>query len=153
MTTGRKTKAVAFDMVAHIQDTYRAINSESIRAGILAELYTEDAEFVDPFHHLRGRSQLETYFSRLYRNLNSIEFQYRKTVVSDHDIFMEWCMTISHPRLDKGRPVRVEGTSRFEVQDRRIRMHRDYFDGGELLYEHLPLLGRIIRMIKGRMGR
>ncbi len=153
MTKGTTTDAQTFDMVSHIQNTYRAIDSDSIQAGILRDLYTPDAEFIDPFHHLQGRDRLETYFGQLYRNLNSIDFQYRETVVCGDDIFMEWCMTVSHPRLDRGRPVRVDGASRFSVQGRHIRLHRDYFDGGEMLYEHLPVIGRIIRLIKGRMGR
>ena len=34
----------------------------------------------------------------------------------------------------------------------KVYRHRDYFDAGALLYEHVPLLGRVIRWLKRRMG-
>jgi hypothetical protein len=30
--------------------------------------------------------------------------------------------------------------------------HRDYFDAGEMLYENLPVVGRVIRWIKDQAG-
>jgi hypothetical protein len=35
----------------------------------------------------------------------------------------------------------------------KIYYHRDYFDMGAMLYEHLPLLGRIIQRLKHRLGQ
>ncbi|HCW90926.1 MAG TPA: transcriptional regulator, partial [Marinobacter sp.] len=32
----------------------------------------------------------------------------------------------------------------------RIGYHRDYFDAGQLLYENVPVLGRMIRWIRGQ---
>ena len=34
----------------------------------------------------------------------------------------------------------------------KVYRHRDYFDAGALLYEHLPVLGRVIAWLKRRMG-
>jgi hypothetical protein len=31
-------------------------------------------------------------------------------------------------------------------------LHRDYFDLGAMLYEQLPLLGAVVRTLKGRLG-
>lgn len=36
--------------------------------------------------------------------------------------------------------------------DHKVYRHRDYFDAGSLIYEHLPVLGRAIAWLKRRMG-
>lgn len=140
-------------MIEHIQKTYQAIDRDSLDAGILRQLYTEDAEFIDPFHHLRGRPALEIYFARLYRNVKSIDFHYGRSVEQGECIMMEWTMTVCHPRLRGGAPVTVNGCTCFDIRDGLVARHRDYFDGGQMLYENLPLIGRIINMIKSRMGQ
>ncbi|MCH8550605.1 MAG: nuclear transport factor 2 family protein [Natronospirillum sp.] len=140
-------------MIEHIQNTYQSINADSLKAGILRELYTEDAEFIDPFHHMQGLPTLEAYFTRLYRNVRKIEFSYGDAVSEGSHIFMAWSMTVEHPRLKNGRPVQVEGTTHFITRDGLVCLHRDYFDAGEMLYENLPLIGRLVNAIKQRMGQ
>jgi len=61
-------------------------------------------------------------------------------------------MTYQHPSLNKGQPIKVEGASKLVVQDDRIISHRDYFDAGNLLYEHIPVLKNVIRFLKRRMS-
>lgn len=140
-------------MIEHIQKTYQAINTDTINQGILNKLYSEDAVFIDPFHRIEGREALERYFQRLYRNVNSIEFQYGEAVSEGDRIFMEWQMVLSHPRLRKGQPVIVEGATRFQLRDGLVCVHRDYLDTAQMLYENLPVLGSIVRSIKKRMGQ
>ena len=36
-------------------------------------------------------------------------------------------------------------------QDDKIIVHQDFFDGGAMLYEHLPVMGWAIRKLKERM--
>ncbi len=62
-------------------------------------------------------------------------------------------MTFSHPRLRGSAPVTVEGATRLEFDETgKVCLHRDYFDLGAMLYEQLPLLGSVVRTIKGRLG-
>ncbi len=32
-------------------------------------------------------------------------------------------------------------------------LHKDYYDLGEMVYEHVPILGFIIRKIKGKLAK
>ncbi|MFC3852849.1 nuclear transport factor 2 family protein [Salinispirillum marinum] len=140
-------------MIEHIQRTYQNINAKSLDDGILQQLYTEDAVFIDPFHRIEGRDRLDAYFKQLYRNVRAINFTYGRAVQQDNRITMEWEMRVEHPRLKGGEPVNVSGITCFELEGERVKLHRDYFDAGEMLYENLPVLGRIIRTIKNRMGQ
>ena len=46
------------------------------------------------------------------------------------------------------RPISQGGGRKLlETRNGKIYYHRDYFDMGSLLYEHLPLLGKIIQKL------
>ena len=59
-----------------------------------------------------------------------------------------WQMHLRHKKINSGNTITVEGHSLLRRQDNRVIYHRDYFDIGSMIYEHLPVLGWIIRLIK-----
>ena len=61
-----------------------------------------------------------------------------------------WTMSLKHPRLNGGDPVIVPGSSLIRFREK-VFYHRDYFDGGAMLYEQLPFIGMVIRAIKARV--
>jgi len=120
----------------------------------LTEVYTDDVDFTDPLHHIKGRRALEGYFRTLYDNVTSCRFTFHERVCHDESAFVTWTMHLVHPRLDGGREVNVEGCSHLRfAPDGRVAQHRDYFDAGAMLYERLPLLGGMVRWVKRQLGR
>jgi limonene-1,2-epoxide hydrolase len=140
-------------MLAQIQSTYQRINRDTLKAGILRTLYADSAEFIDPFHHIQGIANIEAYFSQLYQNVTDISFQYGLSGQLEQNAWQEWHMTVRHPKLAKGAPIIVAGITQFKLEHDKIVVHRDYFDAGALLYEHVPILGSVIRTLKQRMGQ
>ena len=66
--------------------------------------------------------------------------------------FVEWNMTVCHPKLNRAQPIIVPGATLFEINNNnKITYHRDYFDAGIMLYEQIPLLGKIIKWIKRKL--
>jgi len=61
-------------------------------------------------------------------------------------------MHLSHPKLNAGNTISVQGHSKLVFEGEKIINHRDYFNAGELLYKHIPLLGNIINFIDKRAG-
>ncbi|AMC99253.1 MULTISPECIES: nuclear transport factor 2 family protein [Halomonas] len=121
----------------------------------LYEVYTEDVVFTDPLHHIQGRDALERYFRGLYENVTECSFEFHDRLHQGHEACVTWTMRLIHPRLARGRPVSVDGCSRlsFPAEDpRRVCRHRDFFDAGAMLYEHLPILGPTVRLLKRRLG-
>lgn len=117
----------------------------------LYEVYTPDIEFHDPIHRISGLDSLEAYFNGLYENVTACRFEFHDQQRHADLAFVTWTMYLTHPRLAGGRQISVEGCSRptFAADGSgKVCCHRDYFDAGELLYEHLPLLGPVIRRIK-----
>jgi len=52
-----------------------------------------------------------------------------------------------------GETIRIEGASYLKTRNGKIYYHRDYFDMGAMLYEHLPVMGRVIHHLKERLVR
>lgn len=122
----------------------------------LYKVYTHDVAFEDPLHRINGLPALEAYFTALYENVTACRFDFHDRQRLGDIAFVTWTMRLSHPRLAQGRVIAVEGCSRLVFADDdsgRVREHRDYFDAGALLYEHLPLIGPAIRLVKRRAGR
>lgn len=118
----------------------------------LGELYGEAVVFRDPLHEVRGLADLQDYFAALYANVSELHFDFHGfDQVREGEGYLRWTLSYRHPRLDRGRPIRVEGCSHLLWRDK-VEQHRDYFDAGALLYEQLPLLGGAIRWLKRRLA-
>ncbi|MND95069.1 SnoaL-like domain protein [compost metagenome] len=118
----------------------------------LGELYSTDVLFVDPLHEICGLAALERYFAALYADVQELGFEFHGCdEVHEGEGYLRWTMSYRHPRLAGGRPIQVEGCSHLLWRDGRVYRHRDYFDAGALLYEHLPVFGRAIAWLKRRL--
>ncbi|WP_413112300.1 nuclear transport factor 2 family protein [Thaumasiovibrio sp. DFM-14] len=139
------------DALGKFVDIYGQLNKHNLHS--LDELYHPDIVFEDPAHRIEGSQALKAYFEELYRNINECDFKILHSAGDDGSAYVRWVMTLSHPQVESGRLRRVEGCTYLEFSDKRVVYHRDYFDLGALLYEGLPVLGRIIAAIKKRLGQ
>ncbi|KOP51623.1 MULTISPECIES: nuclear transport factor 2 family protein [Pseudomonas syringae group] len=129
---------------------FAALNKDNLER--VAELYSEDVSFSDPMHDIHGLAAMQRYFAQLYANVHDLHFDFHAfDEVRPGEGYLVWTMSYSHPRLAGGRTIRVEGCSHLKWRDKVYR-HRDYFDAGALLYEHLPVMGRVIHWLKKRLG-
>ena len=74
-----------------------------------------------------------------------------QTIIEQGQATVIWTMTFSHDRLSSGESISVNGCSHLKFAEK-IYYHRDYLDMGQMLYEHLPLFGRIVQFIKKRVA-
>ncbi|GGA68496.1 transcriptional regulator [Neiella marina] len=135
--------------IENFKDMYTKLDAHSLE--LLDQFYHPKASFIDPFHRIDGLADIKEYFAALYSNVEAIGFNYNWQVAEQSQVVIGWTMTYQHPRINRGREVELEGVSRITLKDGLIIQHRDYFDGGSMLYEHLPVLGTAIRFVKGRM--
>ena len=138
-------------LAERVKEAYQAFGSENIAD--VESLYTTDIYFEDPSHAIQGKPSLMRYFANQFKNLDKCSFKFHSTIANETDIFMTWTMFVNHSKLQGGETIRVEGTSYLRTRNGKIYYHRDYFDMGAMLYEHLPLIGRIIQRIKQRLGQ
>lgn len=135
-------------IIYDIKSLYQRLNRHNIE--IVRDVYSDDIEFIDPLHRLRGREEFERYISAMYDNVLEINFDYGSEVVADGSAFMPWVMAFRHRRLNQGATIFVEGVSHLRFNER-IYYHCDYYDAGALLYEHIPLLGWAIKKVKSKV--
>jgi hypothetical protein len=119
----------------------------------MADFYADDVHFADPIHRVKGLQALHTYMSALCENLSSCRFEYLDEVVLDGTAYIKWDMIFSHPGLRGGSPVTVRGISQLEFDERGIFFHEDVYDMGAMLYEHIAVIGAVIRLIRHRLAR
>lgn len=143
------------------QELYHKLNRGQVNRDILASVYDEKIQFRDPFHQVNGLESLTHYFINMYENVEHIEFEFGHSWLDSVDAntdtktktsaFIRWQMRYQHPRINSGKTVQVDGGSELIWHNDKIIQHQDFFDGGQMLYEHLPLMGWAIRKLKERM--
>lgn len=136
----------------HFLTTYQSLQANNL--GLLAEIYEKDVVFIDPAHEIRGLASLTDYFNKLYQNSNHISFDFDHPLRINDRGYVQWQMSFSHPSIKKGLNIEVEGATfvRF-VGTGKVIYHRDYFDLGSMLYQHIPLLGGVVKTINRRLGK
>jgi hypothetical protein len=119
---------------------------------ILDEFYSKDADFIDPLGTHKGIDSIKSYYSNLYKNVNSIEFKHNDIISSGSSHVLLWTMTLSAQGLNNGKAITLEGNSYIKFNESGyVFYHRDYFDMGEFIYEHIPFLGWTIHKIKNKL--
>ena len=120
---------------------------------LLEELYHKDIVFIDPMHKLKGIAKLTDYFQALYTNLFSCKFVITNVIYNNNQAAIYWQMTYVHPKLNGGNAVSVIGSSHIKGSQDKVTFHQDYIDLGAMLYEQLPIVGRLIKWIKTKAAR
>lgn len=138
------------EFLQRFAERFAALNKDNLE--LLGELYSDDVQFRDPLHEVHGLNAMRRYFAELYANVEALRFEFHGfDQVGEGEGYLRWTMRYRHPRLRGGAEIGVEGCSHLRWRDR-VYQHRDYFDAGALLYEHLPLMGRLIAWLKRRLA-
>lgn len=137
-------------LVDNFIELYQALNKNNLH--LLGQVYGDDIIFTDPMHQISGLESLTQYFAKLYENVQHIQFEIKEVQQSDSQASLFWQMQYRHPKLNKGLLIRVDGMSQLKFNDK-IYFHRDYFDLGQMLYEQVPCVGGLIRLLKTRAAK
>jgi hypothetical protein len=118
----------------------------------LAELYRDDIVFKDAVQDINGLPALLDYFKHLYTNISYCHFDIQHCFASDHEAAVYWRMRFVHKVLNRGKEIVIEGHSHIKGDGDKVYYHKDYLDMGAMVYEHIPVLGRLVKAIKLRMN-
>ncbi len=117
----------------------------------LRTIYDDDIVFKDPVHDVKRLVALEDYFTEVCKNVSECRFEYLDEMVSGTSAYVTWIMHFRHPKLSN-RLISVRGVSHLKFTDKVI-FHEDVYDMGAMLYEQIPLLGRVIRWLRLRLAQ
>lgn len=125
---------------------FNAFNKDNI--DLADQFYAEDIVFEDPIVQIKGLKDLKKYYAGMYKNVISIRFDFHDVITEGDRQVGVWTMHLRAKNLNGGEEVAVKGTSHVVYKDGKAIYHRDYFDMGAFLYEHIPVLGTVIRKLK-----
>jgi ketosteroid isomerase-like protein len=123
----------------------------------MADIYTGDAQFKDPFNDVQGIPAIAHIFDHMFDTLHAPRFVITHQVLQGTHAFVTWNFLFAMPRMNNGAIQTIRGATHFMLrQDAgiwRVAVHRDYWDAAEELYEKLPLIGSLMRWLKKRANR
>lgn len=120
---------------------------------LVDQFYDPEVVFEDPIGRKVGIEELRTYYRKLYETVESIRFEIHSQRVGDEE-FAPWVMHLKASGLKGGQEISVPGVSQLRYRPGgKVIYHRDYFDMGAFIYEHVPVLGSILGYIKRRMEK
>ncbi|MGL5949320.1 MAG: nuclear transport factor 2 family protein [Aeromonas sp.] len=142
-------------LVAQFIAFYQTLDAAGVAR--LGEIYAPDVRFTDPAHTMEGLAALTRYFAGLYQRTQSCQVRVigvtESVGTAGAEAWLRWELTLRHSRLNGGAPVQLVGASWLQwAPSGKVRTQQDYFDLGAMLYEQLPLLGRLIRALKARLA-
>lgn len=135
------------EKIKYVFDNLRADNIQ-----ILNDFYAKDTTFIDPLGTHNGIQSVKNYYQNLYKNVKSIKFTYKDLVSNGNTHALYWTMTLSADGLNGGSPIILEGNSYIKFNEAGlVSFHRDYFDMGEFIYEHVPVMSWLVKKVKDKL--
>ncbi len=134
--------------LARLRRFFETISPATV--GELATIYAPDAYFKDPFNEVRGLPAIERIFSHMFSQVDGPRFVVNEVVAQGEQAFVLWDFRFRMKRFNPDEQV-IRGASHLRF-DRSglVVFHRDYWDAAEELYEKLPVLGGLMRLLKRR---
>lgn len=115
-------------------------------------VYAPTAYLNDNLVYIEGAANIEAYFLHSTGDTDTVSVEFLDVAKSGADYFVRWRMTIRNQRLKKGEPLMSYGMTHFRFDDQgRVLMHKDFWDAATGLYEYLPVVGGMVRYVRGRL--
>ncbi len=125
---------------------FETINTGNVSQ--LAQVYSEDVFFKDPFNEVRGLADVVQIFSHMFEQVDSPRFVVTNHVLQGDQAFLTWDFLFQMKRFSAAEQC-IRGATHLRFgPDGKANFHRDYWDAAEELYEKLPVLGSLMRGLK-----
>ena len=118
----------------------------------IREVYAEDAFFNDTLKTVRGVDAIEEYLVATAEAVERGTVEFLDVVGGNGNYYFRWSMTIRFKQIARGEDKRSVGMThvRFDSEGK-VLLHQDFWDSTGGLFEHVPMLGWILRRAKERL--
>lgn len=128
-------------------DVFEAISPD--RLDVFDTVCDRDVRFVDPFNDVRGLDRFKDVFRHMYATLEEPRFTILDTAVGDNAGYIRWQFDF----VLRGEAVRIGGMSEVLFgADGLVKEHIDHWDSSIQVYGRIPILGAIVRWVRGRLS-
>ncbi|MEY3953878.1 MAG: hypothetical protein RLZZ397_758 [Pseudomonadota bacterium] len=119
----------------------------------LLNLYSDEAFFKDPFNEVTGKSHIKHIFEDMFEHLHEPRFVIHQCITEGDHTVLIWDMHLSLKGKRAHQRHTIRGCTHLKCNSQGlIDWHRDYWDTGEELYVHVPVLGALIRAIRRKLS-
>ncbi len=117
----------------------------------LAALLAENVTFRDPFNAIAGRASVIGIFRHMFESLEAPSFLILDRAIGTGACYLRWRMQFR--RRLRPQLWQIEGISEVVFDaDGLVLSHIDHWDAASQLYEHVPVLGAMLRLAKRRLA-
>ena len=118
----------------------------------LDHTYAPDVYFNDTLKQVHGSTALGHYLRESANAVEDCVVEYQDiSRNADGEYLVRWKMMIQFRRFARGQDTWSVGISHLRfAADGRVAYHQDYWNAADGVYQHIPLLGWMIRAIKKR---
>ena len=141
--------------VKHLVYFYENISMNNLSE--IKDLYADQASFKDPFNEVVGHNKIIQLFEHMFHTTQAQSFSVKEVVTQGEQSFLTWEFIYSLKDWSPKEQRVIHGASHLiwasdDLNQWRVKMHRDYWDAAEEVYEKIPLLGHALRWLKKKIG-
>jgi hypothetical protein len=139
------------DALARFSDFVSQMSVQRTPA-MVRQVYASEVYFDDTLKEVHGSEALAAYFKHSLGGAESVTVEILDVAQSGGDYYVRWQMAIRFRSLADGRLTESTGVSqlRFDPQGL-ITFHKDYWDSTNGFFQYVPVVGRMIGWVKGRL--
>ena len=139
------------EVLQRLREYFAEMTEVSVREAT-ARVYAEDAYLNDNLTVVHGARAIETYFAGTVALAESVSVRFLDVAAADIDYYVRWEMVIRSQGIKGGEPIRSFGVTQFRFNgDGKVILHRDFWDSSSGLFEHVPVLGWLIKKARHRV--
>ncbi|GAC1549583.1 MAG: nuclear transport factor 2 family protein [Collimonas sp.] len=114
----------------------------------MPQIYAADACFKDPFNEVIGLAAITQIFKHMFVQVDAPRFIVTSQMAQDQSAFLTWDFKFRMKRFSAAEQT-IRGATHLHFDaEGLVTCHRDYWDAAEELYEKMPLLGGLMRVLK-----
>lgn len=129
-----------------IKKAYENLRPETVDD--LLNFYALDAGFKDPFQEVQGRIAIKDIFLKMFDQLESPSFQVREIQHQGVQASLLWEFRFRFKRWNRSDQAILGVSWLYFNENGLIIRHHDFWDPAEGIYEKLPIIGSLLRILK-----
>ena len=115
----------------------------------IENIYAQTATFRDPFNQVADIESIRRIYQHMFEQLREPRFVIIEKIVEGTGAFMTWQFLFTL----RGQAYVIEGGTHFGINEQGlIVLHRDYWDAAQELYEKVPVLGAVLRLLRKKLS-
>ena len=137
--------------VGRFTEAFAALTSPELNSRV-DKIYAEELYFNDTFKTIFDKTELIKYLDETAQKLISSDIWFEAPLITHNDAYIRWTMKISFKAGGKCIESDSIGITHLRFNnDAQVIIHQDYWDSAYGFYQHLPLVGGLVRWVQNKL--